>query len=116
VEIDINNYIDYDSLFEDLFQEQTEELLKHCTDVKHYYDRLVNFHMHHSFNKKHGAPHQVFEIQQDECSFNDNEIVIVYVMDFDDANENCTQSSTADYTIIFNRKLNKFISCNYTQG
>lgn len=111
--IDINDFIVYSSLFEAVYAEQKDVLHEYRKDIKHY-DEIIRFHELQVYNKMHGK--QVFEILTEECVVEHNKIVFVYGMDFDDANESCTQCSTADYIIIYDREMSKFINCEYQQG
>ncbi len=71
------------------------------------YKKLFDFHC----NAK-----KDFELIEDECELSDEKIVFVFGYNFNDANESCTQSTTAEYVIVFTRRDDDFTSCDYQQG
>lgn len=106
MEARINNYIDFGKLFLDLFKEQEEILIEEQYQAEHC-KQILDFKAH---------AYKEFELLLDECDYSDKEIVFVFGYDFNDANESCNQSTTADYVIVYDNILGEFTSCEYEQG
>ena len=113
MEININEYIDYERLFNDLYFEQKDVLFENENNIG-LYDELMDFviQQEHKINNHE----QFFEIIHEECLVDDNKFVIVFSIGFDDASESNPQSSTADYIIVYDRDISEFIICDYQQG
>ncbi len=107
MELLIYHYIDYRNLFIDLFNEYEEELEEHRYEADHF-DRLLLF--------KNSTEFDEWEIDECECEFTDKTIIWYFGFDFNDANESNNVSTTADYTIVFDRVLDEFTICDYEQG
>ncbi|QQO97011.1 hypothetical protein Nekkels1_12 [Cellulophaga phage Nekkels_1] len=106
MENSINKYIDFNSLFLELYNEQEDILIEERIQADHF-DRILKF-KEQSYSE--------FEIMIEECSYDTKEIVFVFAYDFDDSNEDCSQSTTADYVIVYDTILDEFTSCDYEQG
>lgn len=106
MEAQINNYIDFGKLFLDLYNEQEEILIAERIQADHF-ERILQFKQH---------AHKHFEIIPEECDYDSKKIVFFFGYDFNDANESCNQSTTADYVIIYDTILDEFTSCDYEQG
>ena len=113
MEININNYIDFNMMFEDICKSQKEILLEFREEMD-YYDDIINFQYNQAMGRLHGT--DCFEIIQDECEITDDHVIFVYGLDFNDANESNPQSTTAECVIQYNRKLERFTSYDYEQG
>jgi len=106
MELDIKYYIDFKKLFVDLYNLHESYLMQHRADNKVYMD-IINFYEKNSSD---------FDICNDECEIDDFNIIFVFGYDFNDANESCTQSTTANYVIVFDKSIDEFSECNYEQG
>jgi hypothetical protein len=106
MEKSINNYIDFGKLFLDLYNEQEEILIAERIQADHF-ERILQFKQH---------AYKEFEIIPEECDYDSKKIVFFFGYDFNDANESCNQSTTADYVIIYDTILDEFTSCDYEQG
>ena len=106
MESHINNYINFQKLFLDLFEEQEEILIQEQYQAEHF-KKILDF-------KKYA--YKDFEIFTEECDYDTKKIVFWFSHNFNDANESCNQSTTADYVIVYDIYLTEFTSCNYKQG
>lgn len=106
MEAQINNYIDFEKLFLDLFEAQEEILIEEQYQAEHF-KQILDFK-----NKAYND----FEIMTEECDYDSKKIVFWFTHNFNDANESCNQSTTADYVIIYDTILDEFTSCDYEQG
>lgn len=104
--VEINNYIDFGRLFDDLYKLHESDLHEYQYEADHY-KRLIEFY---SVDKAK------FELMVNECQLNDTDIVFFFGYDFNDANESNNQSTTADYTIVYDTLLEEFTRCDYEQG
>lgn len=106
MEAQINNYIEFGKLFLDLYNEQ-EEILKEEQYQAEHFKKILDFKQH-AYNE--------FGIMTEECDYDFKKIVFWFTYDFNDANESCNQSTTADYVIVYDTILDEFVSCDYEQG
>lgn len=106
MEIQINEYIDFGKLFNDLYNQQLEVLEEHKYEADHY-RLIVDFKQYHFSD---------FTLETEECDYDSNHITFVFGMSFNDANESDPQGSSADYCIIYDCILDEFTSCEYEQG
>ena len=104
--VQINEYIDFGKLFNDLYSEQLEILEQHKFEADHY-KQILDFKQYH-FSE--------FTLQVDECDYDSKRIFFVFGMSFNDANESDSQSTTADCCIIYDCILDEFTSYEYEQG
>jgi hypothetical protein len=52
----------------------------------------------------------------EESEFNDYEIIFIFGFNFNDSNESCNQSSSANYCFVYDRIFESFIDASYEQG
>jgi hypothetical protein len=103
--MELNKFIDFDGIFEHLFQEQKEVLRQYVYEATHY-GKILSFYDHK----------EDFEINVGECEYDNKYIRFVYTQSSNDGNESCNQSTTSDYDIIYDFALSEFTSCEYEQG
>jgi hypothetical protein len=103
--LEINKYIDFKELFNDLFKTHEVDLIKHRYEAKHY-DDIIKFKEYY---------YKDFEILTEECEYG-KEITFIFFHDFSDSNESNPQSSSAHYIIVYDSILDEFVSCEYEQG
>ena len=103
--IEINSYIDFKKLFYDLYKQEEDNIIDN-----HIENNNLGLIMQFS------ADDREFELMIEESQFTDKEIVFVFGYDYNDANESCTQSTTADYVIIYDRINEEFVDAEYNQG
>ena len=105
MELKINNYIDFNKLFDNLFKENEYELIEYQYEAQHF-GTIIKFNI----------IKDEFNIVLDECELDSKNITFVFDKDFNDANESNNQSTTASYVIMFDRILDEFSLCHYEQG
>lgn len=105
--ININSYIDFYKLFNDLCSIHKSDLNEYRYEAIHY-DKLLKFIESIGFNK--------WELIKEECELSNSHIFWIFSYDFQDANESNPQSTTAEYCITFDRFLDEFTSVVYEQG
>lgn len=105
--MDINKYINYRIIFCDLIKQHEEELLEEMEQMNTY-GEIARFAAFNNFQK--------WSILKDECDIHESLIIFCFGIDFNDANESNTQSSSADVTIVYNRHEETFLSYSYNQG
>lgn len=106
MEININEYIDFEKLFSDLYKQNENDLYEYQYEATHY-QTLLNFYALYKEKAK---------LVLEECSLNDNEIVFVYGYEHNDANESDTQSTWESWYITYDTILDEFSSCEYDNG
>jgi hypothetical protein len=106
MDLEINNYIDFNKLFNDLFKENEDELIEYQYEAEHF-GKILQFNY---------IAKEKFDLVLDECELDGSTITFVYEHDFNDANESNNQSTTASYVIMYDRILDEFSECYYEQG
>jgi len=106
MDIEITSYIDFSKLFADLFNYHENDLIEYQYESETYSNLL----------KFNASARNSFDLIIDECELSDKTISFIFGYDFNDANESNTQSSSADYHIIYDRILDEFTDCIYSQG
>ena len=102
----MNNYINFENLFSDLYDEQIDVLIEYRYETSHYND-IINFKEQHLF---------AFELLKEESCFCDKEIVFDFGMCLGGANESDNTNASANFVIVYDRVLDEFTSCDYEQG
>lgn len=102
----IHEYILWNKLFRDLFESEEQQLRENekTSEMAQMLIRLKDSDM------------ETFELMPEESQLMDKEIIFFFGYDFGDANESNTQSTTAEYVVVFNREDECFTSCKYEQG
>lgn len=103
MEININEYIDLEGLF-NKFYEQHEAYYSQYAYESADGGRLYDFVLMHK-------EHCFLEVL--ECQVTDKEIIFIFVHDLDNANESNSISDTEAYIITYNRILDEFEKCEY---
>lgn len=99
--LQINNYIDFDKLFIALVEECKEDLIEHQHEASHYKDILLFF----------GLEKSSYEIEPLECELSDKQICFSYLKENNDANESNNQNSVDMVLIIYDIILSEFTVC-----
>jgi hypothetical protein len=94
-----NNYIDFKSLFQDLYKEKESELEEEKYVADHF-KQILEFY--NEYDK--------VELLKEECEFNKASIVFVFYHETSPANESNPDSDGILTTIIFDRVLEEFVS------
>lgn len=106
MEKSINNYIDFKTMFFELYEYELDDLLE-----KSIYNDSLGLIL--QFNDVHK---NTFEIMSEECELTNTEIIFVFGYDFNDANESDPRSATADYVFIYDRISSEWKDAEYNQG
>lgn len=102
MKIELYQFVDFDGMFNYLFEEQKETLTEHRYEAIHY-DRILTF-----LQQK-----QDYKLELEECSITRNSISFLYIKSLNDANESTTRSTECSFHIVFDMALDEFIICEY---
>lgn len=104
--IELNNYIDFIKLFNDLYIENEDKIID---------DKIENecLGLLLQFNAIHK---NIFELVVEESQFNDREIIFFFEHYNNDANESDTQGTSEYYYFVYDRNLEFFSDASYDQG
>ena len=105
-QLEINNYVDFNRLFKDLFEQQKDSLIEYKHEVEHC-QKILYFIENMKIE---------FELMLSECELNDNEILFSFGHFGNDANESNTQSSYARVDITFDISVDEFSEYYEEQG
>jgi hypothetical protein len=98
----INQFIDFEGIFEALFQESKEVLLESAYEASHY-GNVLSF-----YDQKNE-----YRILLEECSLSNKEVEFVYLKSHNDANESNPRSTESSWYIRYNFVLDEFTDCDY---
>ncbi len=103
--MELNDFVDFDAMFTELFREQEKTL----EEYKYEADRYMIFL---SFIDEK----EQFSIQPPECVLTDEYIDFVYGFSHNDANESNNESGWTTMFIRYDRILDEFTICEYDGG
>jgi hypothetical protein len=99
---EINQFIDYDAIFDALFKSEETALIESQYEAPHY-ARVLEFNRQRS----------EFELELEECTISDHRVEFVYIRSLNDANESNSQPSHESYYIEYDFSLEEFSQCDY---
>jgi hypothetical protein len=103
MEINVNEYIDFNSLFNKLYEYHEDYYSQHAYESSDG-ARLYGFA---------SGQKQDFKLEVLECEFTDKEIMFVFIHDLNNATESDLQGESEAYIITYDRIKDEFSSCVY---
>ena len=100
--ISINNFIDFTSLFEVIFKEQHSDLEEEKYVADHY-RYILDFR--DDFSN--------FKLLKEECEVLPASIIFVFYKETFSANESNPDSDGTHVTIVYDKILDEFVSCDF---